>query len=95
MDFQLTEPHPILMMYSEQNKPLHKGQISLVTQIAAQRTKTNSWKICLTKVDTLPFITPNHRSLVLANEWFNINFTIWHTQWNGFVLNLRAPNPGP
>ena len=54
------------LMYSEQKNCPTKGQISLVSQIAAQRTKVNSWEIHTTKVDILSFVTAKYRSLVPA-----------------------------
>ena len=44
-----------------------KGQIFLVSQIAAQGTKIKAWDILVTKVDILSFVMPNikHSSLFI------------------------------
>ena len=52
---------------SKKNRPT-KGQISLVSQIAAQGTKVNSWENSITKVDILSFVPPKYRSLVSATD---------------------------
>ena len=57
---------PRAWSYSEQQNHSTKGQISLVSQIAAQRTKVNSWENCMTKIDILPTDIPSYRSLVPA-----------------------------
>jgi hypothetical protein len=49
-------------MYSEQQNCSTKGQISLVSQIVAQRTKGKSWENHKTKLGILSFVTPNYRS---------------------------------
>ena len=54
------------LYYSEQKNRLTKGQISLVSQIAAQITKINLWEIPRTQVDILSFAMPKYRSLVPA-----------------------------
>ena len=42
------------------------GQILLVGQITAQKTKVNSWEILVTKLGILPFVAPNSRYLALV-----------------------------
>jgi hypothetical protein len=49
--------------YSEQKNHPTKGQISLVSQIAAQGTKDKLWEIHITKLDILSFDIPKYRSL--------------------------------
>ena len=46
-----------------------KGQILLVSQIVAQRTKVNSWGIHITKVDILSFIVSNNKHLALLVDF--------------------------
>ena len=58
--------------YSEQKNRLTKGQISLVSQIAAQITKINLWEIPRTQVDILSFVMPKYRSLVPAIGFISI-----------------------
>ena len=60
------------IMYSEQKNCLTKGQISLVSQIAAQITKINPWEISRTWVDILSFVMPKYRSLVPALGFISI-----------------------
>jgi hypothetical protein len=42
-----------------------KGQILLVSQIVAQRTKIQLWEFVVTKVDILFFVVPNIKHLSL------------------------------
>ena len=64
--------------YSEQKNCLTKGQISLVSQIVAQRTKVNSWEIYITKVDILALTVPNNKHL---GPFVDFPFTL---QWDPF-----------
>ena len=63
------------VIYSEQKNRFSKGQILLVGQITAQRTKVNSWKIVTTKLGILTLTVPNNKyltlfvDLILTLEW--------------------------
>ena len=78
-------------IYSEQKNCPTKGQISLVSQIAAQRTKVNSWEIHTTKVDILSFVTPKYRSLVPA---IGLIYNLQYGTLNGTVSLHATPLAG-
>ena len=69
---------PWMKIYSEQKNCLTKGQISLVSQIVAQRTKVNSWENYITKVDILALTLPNNKHL---GPFVDFLFTL---QWDPF-----------
>jgi len=52
-------------MYSEQKNWFSKGQILLVSQIAAQKTKVNPWEFVVTKLGIMSFVVPNGKYLAL------------------------------
>jgi len=52
-------------MYSEQKNRFSKGQILLVSQIVAQKTKVNPWEFVVTKLDIMFFVVPNIKYLAL------------------------------
>ena len=73
------------LIYSEQQNHSTKGQISLVSQIVAQRTKGKLWEKEITKVGILSFVTPNHRSLVPA---IGLIYILQDSTLDGTVLSL-------
>ena len=59
-------------IYSEQKNRFTKGQNLLVSQITAQGTKVKACEFYGTKMDTLSFVTPKHRTLVPAIDFIYI-----------------------
>jgi len=49
--------------YSEQKNRFTEGQILLVSQIIAQRTKVNLWEFVITKLGIMSFVVPNTKYL--------------------------------
>ena len=49
--------------YSEQKNWSTEGQILLVSQIIAQRTKVNLWEFVITKLGIMSFVVPNTKYL--------------------------------
>jgi hypothetical protein len=68
--------------YSEQQNCSTKGQISLVSQIVAQRTKGKSWENHETKEYMYFVIVPNYRHLapfidfILTLDWGQFGGTV-------------------
>ena len=71
--------------YSEGQNCSTKGQISLVSQIVAQRTKGKLWENCTAKVSILYFVVPNDRHLA---SFVDFILTLQWDQFGGTVLSL-------
>ena len=71
--------------YSEGQNRSTKGQISLVSQIVAQRTKGKLWENCMTRVGILYFVMPNDRHLA---SFVDFILTLQWDQCSGTVLSL-------
>ena len=60
-----------------------KGQILLVGQVTAQRTKVNSWEIQVTKLGILSFVwlndkhLPSFVDLILTLEWVPLDQSVF------------------
>ena len=71
--------------YSEGQNCSTKGQISLVSQIVAQRTKGNLWENRMTRAGILYFVMPNDRHLA---SFVDFILTLQWDQCSGTVLSL-------
>src|ERR1700759_2639596 len=72
-------------IYSEGQNCSTKGQISLVSQIVAQRTKGKLWENCMTRVGIFYFVMPNDRHLA---SFVDFILTLQWDQCSGTVLSL-------
>ena len=70
-----------------------KGQILLVCQIVAQRTKIKAWEIVVTKVGILSFVTQKYRTLVFVVNLISI-LQSGHIDESVFLLALRFASFG-
>ena len=59
-------------MYSEQQNRFIKGQILLVSQIVAQRTKVKALEIVVTKIGIFSLVIPKYRTLAFTTDLISI-----------------------
>jgi len=79
----------LLRRYSEQKNRFSKGQILLVSQIVAQKTKVNPWEFVATKLNIMSFVVPNNKHLALFVDLI-LDFEYTPLNQSVFLLTLKS-----
>ena len=87
-------------IYSEQKNWFSKGQILLVSQIVAQRTKVNPWEFVVAKLNIMSIVVPNSEylalfiDLILDLEYTPLDQSVFLlTLKSGLVMSYHMTKP--
>jgi len=62
----------VLVPHSEQKNWFSRGQMLLVSQITAQRTKLNLWEFVIAMLGILSFVVPNNKHSDFLLIWYRL-----------------------